>query len=351
MINRPAVVDIFCGIGGLTHGFHCEEFDVIAGFDSDETCRFAYESNNGDAQFYAKRVEDVTSEEITLLWPQGRTKVLVGCAPCQPFSSHANKIKSKDESKWGLLYEFVRLIEGTLPDVVSMENVPRLVHFKEKPVLADFISRLKGAGYSVSWTTASCHDFGLPQRRERLVLFASRHGEIEPPVPEANTPRRTVRDAIHHLPEIAAGEVAGDPLHTTQALSKINLERIRESKPGRTWRDWPEKLQLPCHRKYSGRFYSSVYGRMSWDEPAPTITTQFFNYGAGRFGHPEQHRATTVREAALLQTFPEDYRFLAQGDRVNFAKLGRQIGNAVPVDLGRIVAKTLRKHLEQHGLA
>jgi DNA (cytosine-5)-methyltransferase 1 len=348
-MNAPAVVDVFCGIGGLTHGFHLEGFEVVAGFDSDESCRFAYETNNPGATFHAKRVEDVTPEEIMTLWPQGRPRVLVGCAPCQPFSSHANKIKDKDESKWGLLYEFARLVAGTLPDVVSMENVPRLAHFKEKPVLTDFVSRLETLGYVVTWKTLQCHEYGLPQRRQRLVLFASLHGRIDPPNPTEDIPRKTVRDAIGHLPPVGAGEVVSNsPLHATQALSKENLERIGVSKQGGTWRDWPEKLRLPCHRKHSGRFYSSVYGRMSWDEPSPTMTTQFFNYGAGRFGHPDQDRATTVLEAALLQTFPETYAFLPDGERVNFARLGRQIGNAVPVELGRVIARTTKNHLDLH---
>src|SRR6185437_4792082 len=135
-----------------------------------------------------------------------------------------------------------------------------------------------------------------------------------------------------------------DPLHVACRLSELNLLRIKASKPGGTWRDWKPSLRAACHRRQTGDTYPSVYGRMEWDEPAPTITTQCFGYGNGRFGHPQQHRAITLREAAMLQTFPRKYDFVPKGQRVRFSQLGRLIGNAVPVRLGEIIAESFTHH-------
>jgi len=147
------------------------------------------------------------------------------------------------------------------------------------------------------------------------------------------------------LSHIGAGETNNrDKLHVASSLSKINLERIRYSIPGGTWRDWPEELILNCHKKKTGRSYSSVYGRMQWDDVAPTITTQFIGYGTGRFGHPEQDRALTLREGAMLQTFPVNYSFVPEGEEVILKIIARHIGNAVPPRLGEIIGLSIKKH-------
>lgn len=162
---------------------------------------------------------------------------------------------------------------------------------------------------------------------------------------------RTVRDAIGRLRPIAAGEQAPrDPLHTASRLSSLNMARIRASIPGGSWRDWPKSLVADCHKAPSGRTYPSVYGRMEWNKPAPTMTTQCFGFGNGRFGHPEQNRAISLREAAILQSFPRNYAFVPPGKPVEFSVVGRLIGNAVPVDLGRAIARSLLNHFGDHGL-
>jgi len=154
------------------------------------------------------------------------------------------------------------------------------------------------------------------------------------------------REAIGHLRALNAGEAApGDKLHVTSTLSDKNLERIKASKPGGTWRDWPEHLVADCHRTESGRTYASVYGRMEWDKPAPTMTTQCYGFGNGRFGHPEQNRAISLREAAILQSFPRNYAFIPHDGPVSLRILGRLIGNAVPVELGRAIARSINSHL------
>jgi len=159
---------------------------------------------------------------------------------------------------------------------------------------------------------------------------------------------QTVRQAIGHLRPLEAGEAtSGDKLHMSAKLSEKNLQRIRISKPGGTWRDWPEYLIADCHRADSGQTYPGVYARMEWDKPAPTMTTQCFGFGNGRFGHPEQDRAISLREAAILQSFPRDYAFIPEEGEVSFKVMGRLIGNAVPVNLGRAIARSIKNHLAE----
>ena len=153
-------------------------------------------------------------------------------------------------------------------------------------------------------------------------------------------PFQTVKDAIGNLPKVDDGEVCEqDSLHRSRKLNNINKQRILNSKPGRTWKDWKEELRLPCHKKSSGESYTTVYGRMTWGDPAPTITTQFMNYGSGRFGHPEQHRALSLREGALLQTFPKNYKFIKPNSPIAVSRIGSYIGNAVPVQLGTVIGR------------
>lgn len=228
-----------------------------------------------------------------------------------------------------------------------MENVPQLL---DHEVFEHFLKSLRG--YKKWWGVVECSSIGVPQTRKRLVLLASRLGDKELRLRTEGTAKVTVRETIGSLRPIAAGECdLIDPLHTAPALSPTNLARIKASRPGGTWRDWPDQLQADCHRRASGATYPSVYGRMEWDRPAPTMTTQCFGYGNGRFGHPEQHRAISLREAAMLQTFPADYAFAPQGGDVKFSKMGRLIGNAVPVRLGEVIAKSLIAHVEASRLA
>ena len=338
-------VDLFCGLGGLTHGLIKGGVRVVAGIDVDPHCRFPYEENN-NTRFIEKDVRELSGNEICDLWIDGAYSLLAGCAPCQPFSTYSRKGRqSRADTKWELVSDFGRLVRESQPDFVTMENVPQLL---DHEVWADFLGSL--TEYCVCHTVIECARYGVPQTRKRLVLLASRLGPIAlaPPefIDEQDGP--TVRGAIYHLPPLIAGESnATDSLHAACRLSSLNLRRIRASKPGGTWRDWNKAMVARCHRKGTGETYPSVYGRMKWDAPAPTITTQCFGYGNGRFGHPEQDRAITLREAAILQTFPDSYRFLREGERVRFSVLGRLIGNAVPVRIGEVVAESLLSHLKE----
>jgi DNA (cytosine-5)-methyltransferase 1 len=332
-----SAVDLFCGIGGLTHGLLQSGLHVLAGIDVDPTCRYAYETNN-KATFIEADIAQIHSDEIVKHYPKDTIRALVGCAPCQPFSKYTQRYRKDGHKgdKWKLLYAFAKKAEEILPEIVSMENVPELA---VEPVFDDFRNSLMNLGYQVSWSIVYCPDYGVPQSRRRLVLLASRVGDISLIEPQY-TPDTylTVRDSIGALPPLKAGQVSpNDPLHCSSRLATVNIKRIKQSRPGGTWRDWDDSLRLTCHKKESGSTYPSVYGRMLWDEPAPTITTQFYGYGNGRFGHPEQDRALSLREGAMLQSFPIDYDFLPVGKLVSKKELGVHIGNAVPVNHGHAI--------------
>lgn len=339
-------VDLFCGIGGLTYGLMKAGIPVVAGIDVDGSCEYAYTANN-KCQFIEKSVEDITGQEIGDLLTDADYKILVGCAPCQPFSTHSNKIKNKEaSSKWNLLNEFLRIIREIVPDVVSMENVPNL---SNQEIFSNFVCELESLGYTVNSSNVYCPDYGIPQKRRRLVLLASKIGEIAI-IEKTHTKEEyiTVKDSIGSLERLRNGQKSKtDKLHYTTRLSKINLARIKASKQNGTWLDWKDSLKLDCQRRDTGSTYRSVYGRMSWNEPSPTITTQFFNYGTGRFGHPEQNRPLTIREAAILQTFPAEYVFYRDVEKISLNGLGTHIGNAVPPDLGKIIGESILAHIEE----
>ena len=334
-------IDLFCGVGGLTHGLTQAGIEVVAGVDIDAACSYPYEANN-DARFLRRDVNELESSEVADMIAGAEYSMIAGCAPCQPFSTYARSGRSKKRGDdWQLIETFGRLVKEVQPDLVAMENVPQLL---DHPVFEEFLRSLDG--YVIEWSLVQAIRLGIPQTRKRLVLIASKLGDGGLSLAHHNEQVRTVREAIGSLRPIGAGEAdPADRLHAAPRLSDVNLKRIRHSTPGGTWRDWPADLQAACHRKSSGSTYPSVYGRMSWDDPSPTITTQCFGYGNGRFGHPEQDRAISLREAAILQTFPPKYKFVAPGELVKFSVLGRLIGNAVPVRLGEVVGQTILNHV------
>jgi DNA (cytosine-5)-methyltransferase 1 len=344
--SKIRAVDLFCGVGGLTHGFLLEGLKVNAGIDLDSACQFPYEVNN-QAQFIKQDVSKITGSALNQIFGNPKIRVLAGCAPCQPFSTYAHKYDVKRDGKWSLLQQFSRLIKESSPEIVTMENVPSVCKHE---VFDSFVRSLKRRGYYVWHGVVDSSLYGAPQARKRMVLLASLLGEIEFIKPTQQNPK-TVREVIGKLERIQAGRgSAKDRLHTTSSLSPINYERIKASKPGGTWRDWPKQLLLECHKAESGRTFSGVYGRMEWDRPAPTLTTQFYSFGTGRYGHPEQNRAISLREGAIFQGFPKTYQFIQKDEVVNFTALGRMIGNAVPVDLGRAIAKSILQHVSGYAI-
>lgn len=229
-----------------------------------------------------------------------------------------------------------------------MENVPRLIH---DPMFDTFTTALHNNGYHVTYGILYGPDFGLAQTRRRLILLASRLGEIEMPTPTHTKDQYvTVNDVIGKLRPLKNGEAdPDDPLHVARRLSDLNLRRAKESKAGGTWRDWPKELLADCQKKHRGRSFGSFYGRMRPDEPGPTITTQPYNTGAGRFTHPTQHRGLSLREAALLQGFPREFIFTDKDEKITFSGVGKLIGNAVPPAFGKAVGTAFVKHVQRVG--
>ncbi|ATC65475.1 DNA (cytosine-5-)-methyltransferase [Nibricoccus aquaticus] len=337
-------VDLFCGAGGLTCGLKKAGVKVRLGVDVDPACQYPYEYNNS-APCLLKDVREIKTAELASHFVADESiRLIAGCAPCQTFSTY-NQKADKTDSRWWLLREFLRVVRELNPELVTMENVPGLA---EHTVFGEFLGFLHESGYHTAEKIVRCEDYGIPQQRSRLVVMASRLGKIDllPPSHFRNR-TKTVRDALSDLPVLASGGVdKSDPIHQSSELSPLNLKRIRASKPSGTWRDWPNELVAKCHRKKSGKTYPSVYGRMSWDEPAPTITTQFFGFGNGRFGHPEQDRAISLREGAIIQSFPRTYRFVEPNQPIYMKAIGRLVGNAVPVRLGEVIGKSFRHHID-----
>ncbi|MDY0096501.1 MAG: DNA cytosine methyltransferase [Candidatus Vecturithrix sp.] len=344
-LHTIGAVDLFCGAGGLTCGLEKSGIAVKLGRDIDPACEYPYTANN-KADFLLKSVDDVKASELLAAYNGSDLKLLAGCAPCQTFSSYNQKADSSDK-RWWLLLQFARLIKETEPELVTMENVPGLM---DQDVFREFVEDLEEINYYIDYKVVNCAEYGLPQQRNRLVLLASQLGPIKLLSPkEFERKAKTVKEAIGNLPAIEAGAIdPEDPLHQSSSLSETNYQRILVSTPGGTWRDWPEELVADCHKKKSGITYPSVYGRMSWNEPSPTITTQFFGFGNGRFGHPEQNRAISLREGAILQSFPKKYKFTAPGEPIYKKVLGRLIGNAVPVKLGELIGKSILKHVTKY---
>ena len=337
-------VDLFCGAGGLSFGLKQAGLQVLAGVDVDQACEFAYSENNR-AVFIKKSVEEISGAELKSLFSPNVYSLLAGCAPCQPFSKYRQGKQNSSDGRWNLLSSFRRLAKEIDATFVTMENVPRLA---KQGVFLDFKSSLEDCGYYTWCEVVNCSNYGVPQDRQRLVLVASKLGKISLSPSNHGKPL-SVKDVLAKLPSISAGDADHrDPMHTSAGLTPLNLKRIQASVPGGTWRDWPEDLIADCHRKKSGKSYPSVYGRMKWDAPSPTITTQFYGFGNGRFGHPAQDRGISLREGAMLQSFPREYKFVKPGNPIEFTSVGRLIGNAVPVNLAAAIGKCFVDHAKSY---
>lgn len=349
--SKIKVIDLFCGIGGLTNGLIKEGLDVVAGIDNDSTCKYGYEYNN-KAEFIGEDILNIKASKINELFgkEKGTIRVLAGCAPCQPYSKlNLNEITDKQLEP---LEKFAQLIAETQPDIVSMENVANLAVEGKYPSFTFFLKTLKDNGYNCKYEIVNVSNYGVPQKRRRLVLLASKFGEIELIKETHRNKKVTVRDVIRDLEPIKAGEVSKkDSLHRTRKLSPLNLKRIKATPHnGGDAHSWDKDLVLECHKKESGKTYmGSVYGRMRWDEPSPTMTTQCIGLGNGRYGHPTQNRAISLREAARFQTFPDSYVFVdPKKEEITLNKIAKFIGNAVPVRLGSVIGKSIKEHINKN---
>jgi len=344
-----SAVDLFCGAGGLTHGLLQAGIKVEAGIDIDEQAEYAFVTNNPKTKYLAWDVGRKKSRSIEKLFAEGKYRLLAGCAPCQPFSKLTQAIEN--HQCWDLLNNFARFVARIQPELVTMENVPELAERGEE-VFDNFVDTLKRLNYHVDWKIVKCEEYGVPQFRRRLVLLASKLGELK--VPEGRyhgeNQWKTVRKTIGDLPPLKSGEEhPKDRLHVASKLSDLNLLRIKATSPdGGNRREWPAKLVLECHKKKTGETYHSIYGRMWWDKPSPTMTTLCTGIGNGRFGHPEQHRSITLREAALLQSFPKSYQFWPPDTKLNRGAVSRMIGNAVPPRLAKALGQAIMEHVAAH---
>ena len=346
------VYDFFAGCGGASCGFRAAGMGISFALDHDADVRKSFKANFPDAHFELEDIRQVDVDMVRHLVELERPSPVLfsGCAPCQPFSKQNTKRPSLDEDeRVPLLAHFARFVEGCRPDLVFVENVPGLQKLdSESQPFGEFLNRLDKARYKVDFRPIRLAKYGIPQSRQRLVLVGSSHGVISLP-DETHGPGTmneryaTVRDWISHLPTIRAGEEhAGVLNHRSANLSVRNQERIKATPEGGGQRDWPEFLRLECHKGFSG--YTDVYGRMAWDSPASGLTTRCISYSNGRFGHPEQDRAISIREAACLQTFPDDFVFNG-----SMASMARQIGNAVPVRLAKLIGQHFIDHLKDVG--
>ena len=346
------VYDFFAGCGGATCGFQDAGMTISFALDHDADARESFKANFPDAHFEFADIREANLEAIRTRVEAARPYPVLfsGCAPCQPFSKQNTKRPSLDQDeRVPLLTNFADLVVRCRPDLVFVENVPGLQKLdSESQPFGGFLSRLGAAGYEVDYRPIRLAKYGIPQSRRRLVLVASCHGAIRLPdeTHGPGTPNEryaTVRDWISHFPAIRAGDAHEEvPNHRAADLSDRNLARVKATPEGGGNQDWPEHLKLECHKRLSG--YSDAYGRMSWDAPASGLTTRCTSYSNGRFGHPAQDRAISVREAASLQTFPEDFIF-----KGSMASMARQIGNAVPVRLAKLIGQQFVEHLKDAG--
>lgn len=327
-------IDLFCGAGGLTRGFLDAGIKVLAGIDVDCIAKKTYEFNN-KVPYIQEDIRNITSKKIKEIFSRAEgIRILAGCAPCQPFSNISRKHIATDVRRT-LLDEFGRLVKGVKPELVFMENVSGIMK-KSPEVLKRFLNVLEKNGYVYDYKVLNAKNFGVPQNRNRFILIASRLKDFSPKLAKKSTDKiRTPRDVIFDLEPIKAGEKSlKDTLHFASNMNDLNLLRIRNTpRNGGSRMDWGDSVpKLECHGKTRG--YRDAYSRIWWDRPAPTITTKFYQYCSGRHGHPEQDRGLSLREGALLQTFPKDYVFFG-----SIAAIARQIGNAVPPMMNREIAR------------
>jgi DNA (cytosine-5)-methyltransferase 1 len=334
----PAVaIDLFAGGGGLTEGLRIAGFVVCAAVETDAAACDTYSANHPGTVLFRRDIKSVSADELRSTSPTSRVELIAACPPCQGFSSLTSKYKRTDPRN-ELIFDFVRLALAIRPAMVMMENVPGLAG-KGAGTLEAAMSQLRAAGYALTSAVVDVADFGIAQNRKRLVVLGSLNGEIAIPKPthsrdgSDSTERwMTVRDAIHGMSRpttLLASHKQGGPQghnwHVVRSMSSANVERLRFSRPGQSRSDIPKFLRPKCHRATDTGF-SNVYGRMAWTKPSPTITGGCTTLSKGRFGHPSQLRTISVREAALLQSFPESYKFATD----HMDKACSIVGNALP---------------------
>ena len=350
-------IDVFAGGGGLTVGMKRAGFEVVAAVEIEKNAYSTYRVNHPEVHTLKQDLTTVSGSDLTSLVGHEQIDLLAGCPPCQGFTSLTSKYKRQDTRNI-LVLEMARLAEEIRPRAIMMENVPGLAS-KGKSLCDELKRRLQQLGYRCTQGILQVADYGIPQQRRRFVFLAGLGFNIDLPRPTYSRTRReglptwrTVRDAIGHMKEPMKfddakkrGEVERSDWHVVRNLSPQNSRRIALVKAGRNWTSIPEDLRPQCHRGgYRG--FPNVYGRMEWDRPSPAITSGCTTFSMGRFGHPAEDRTISVREAALLQTFPGDYRF----DTPYMAHVCNIIGNALPCDFAEVVSRQCQVELTRNAL-
>lgn len=327
----PNAIDLFCGSGGVSHGLRTAGWEILAACDNDPFAAATYKANHPDTVFIEGDIkQDETVDCIAAAVRKRKVDLLVICAPCQPFSSQ-NRQRGGDHREQ-LIIRALAVADRLKPQLVFFENVPGLATLAYQSIIAEVQAKLAVMDYVISKPLVrDAALFGVPQRRKRCIMLAAKHPEaIDAFLKlDVEVPQKTVHAAISDLPKLAPGEASsGDALHRARFHIPIALERLRHiPRDGGSRKSLPTELQLNCH-KGKDKSFSDVYGRMAWKSVAPTLTTGCTDITRGRFAHPEQDRAITLREAARIQSFPDDYVF--SGNR---GQVARQIGNAVPPDM------------------
>jgi len=350
--KRPTAIDIYCGAGGLTLGLKRAGFDVVAGVEIDSEIAKTYEANHPTVRLLKRDIREVTGKEILELAGLDEVDLIAGCPPCQGFCSLTNKYKRED-SRNDLVLEMARLIEEIKPKMVMMENVPGITT-RGKSILEEFVKRLESIGYVTNMEVLQMADYGVPQFRRRFVLLAGRGFKIDFPkkmhCKEGDEKRRlkpwlTLADVIKNMGKpitLSQAKATGSPQkfnwHVVRDLSEISIKRLEALKAGSNRASLPKELRPKCHAN-SNRGFINVYGRLIWDQTPPTITSGFVTPAMGRFGHPGELRTLSVREAAMIQTFPMSYEF-----KTDFMKTACDlVGNALPPKFAEKAAKACLK--------
>jgi DNA (cytosine-5)-methyltransferase 1 len=348
--NPLTAIDVFAGGGGLTLGLKRGGFQVIGAVEIEDNAFSTYKVNHPEVQAFKQDIRTIQGELLRELSHTGHVDLLAGCPPCQGFSSLTAKYKRPDPRN-ELIKEMARLVKEIRPNIVMMENVPGLAR-KGKVLFDKFLMVLSSLGYVYEYQVLQVADYGVPQSRRRLVLLAGKGFSVALPATTHNRlaskglkPWRTVHDTIKDMPKaltlkdsLEKGGPQAFGWHVVRTLSPQNKRRLLRAKPGESWLSIPKHLRPTCHQDRKVGF-SNVYGRMSWDQASPTITGGCTTLSKGRFGHPEQNRTISVREAALLQTLPHDYII----DTPFMDHACNIVGNALPCDFAEILAKSARK--------
>lgn len=326
----------------MTYGLKAAGIDVLAGIDNDASCKATFEKNNKGVVFLERDITKYSPADLERdlkIDKEDDRMVFAGCAPCQ-FWSIIQTNRKKSERTKNLVLDFQKFIEYFRPGFVVIENVPGISSKQGSP-MGTFIEALKSMGYKVACDITDMSLYGVPQKRRRFTLLASRVSSVALPKPAGK--EKTVRDVLgakNGFRKIKAGTRDKTKfLHTSANLSGKNLERLQMTKKdGGDRSNWQNKktYQLTCYDSAEKKFYDT-YGRMWWDKPSPTITTKFFSVSNGRFAHPEENRALSLREGATLQTFPKDYEFIG----TSMESIARMIGNAVPPDFAELIGNQI----------